>query len=657
MDSQDMRSLPPARRGMLLGGLLLLTFLLYANTIFNGFVYDDHSQIETNPYVHSFHYLGKLFGTSLLAQQGKQAPPNFYRPLSNVFYLICYKLFAESPAGYHLICVLLHCVAVWLVFLAGSRLFRDEWLGLLAAFFFALHPVHVEPVAWIDGVGDPLATVFLLLAFCLYLRLDRTEGHTRMRLIAAMNLAFAAALFTKETAVILLVLAVVFEHFYRADRGETTWFQKFSRYFPLWLIFAFYMALRVAAVGQLIPAPLHSEVTRSEAFFSALALIGQYARKLIWPVPLVAFYPFQKSTSLFEPPVLLGVGVIVVVLALFIFLWRRARLYSFTLVWMALSIAPGLNTRWMTASVFAERYLYLTTVAFSWLLAGASLWLWSRAGRRSAALRWALAGTAGILACLAAEATVARTFDWRSDRTLIVSTLRVLPDSPHTHVQYGIFRWAEGAHAEAEHEWQFALSLNPESVEAMAELGRASLEKKQYDQAAAWLQKALALKPHFTTAHVLLGQVWEAEGKTRDAESEFLRAVEIYPANAEAHAALGNLYLQAGRLEKAAEQFRAVVEVSPDLPSWRALGEIYDAENRPEDAQDAWQHVLAFERFNPQAHLSLGRIYLAKGMYPQAQKEFEACLLMDPTNKEALAGVGKISELGPGAGNHAATVR
>jgi protein O-mannosyl-transferase len=654
MASQDTRTLSSTHRGMLLGSLLLLSFALFANTLFNGFVFDDHSQIETNPYVHSFRYVGKLFGTSLLAQQGKQAPPNFYRPLSNLFYLICFQLFGDSAAGYHLICVLVHCLAVWLVFLAGSRLFRNEWLGLLAASMFALHPVHVEPVAWIDGIGDPLATVFLLAAFCLYLRLDEIDKGSRGRILAGMNLAFAAALFTKETAVIFPVLAVLFEHLYRRDRTETTWLQKFSRYSGLWLTFGFYMALRVAAVGQLAPAALHSEVTRREAFLSALALIGQYARKLLWPVPLVAFVPFQKSTSLFETSVLLGLITLLAVVALFILLWRRAHLYSFTLLWMAFSIAPGLNTRWMTASVFAERYLYLASVAFSWLLAGTALWAWDRMGRRSPVLRWALAGTTGILACLAVYATVARTFDWRSDRALIVSTLRVLPDSAHAHVQYGIFRWAEGAHGEAIHEWQLALSLNPESVEAMAELGKASFENKQYDQASAWLQKALALKPHFTTAHVLLGQVWEAEGKTADAESEYRRAVEIYPANAEAREALGSLYLKEGRLHEAEEHFQVVVGIAPDLPSWRALGKIYSAENRTGEAEDAWQHVLTFERFDPEAHLALGHIYLEKGLYPQAQREFDACLLMDPKNKEALGGVAKLSEL---AGNHAATAR
>jgi len=654
MDSQH--SIPVTRRNLLLGCLLLLCFFLYANCLFNGFVFDDHSQIELNPYVHSFRNVGKLFTTSLLAQQGKQAVPNFYRPLSNLTYLIGYSLFGESPLGYHLLCILIHCTVVWLVFCVGALLFRDDGLALLAAFFFALHPVHVEPVAWIDGMADVLATAFLLGAFWCYLRLGGRMETPRAALYVAMVLAFAAAALTKETAVVFPFLIVLFEHYYRPDRSETTWKRKLLRYAGFWVALVFYFALRVAAVGQIIPSQLHTEVSRPEAVYSALALIGQYAHKLLWPTPLIAFYPFQKSSSLLDPPVLFGIGVVIVVVALFSLLWRRARIYSFTLLWMALSIAPALNTRWMTASVFAERYLYLPSVAFSWLVAGALLWIWNRAEQRSAVPRRILAGATAVLACFAVYVIIARTFEWRSDRTLIVSTLRVLPNSSHTHVQYGKFRWAEGAHAEAEQEWQLALSLNPDSVEAMAELGRASLEKKEYSQAIEWLQKAIGLKPNFATAHVLLGQVYEAQSNAASAESEFLCALAIHPNDADAMVALGNLYLKSHRLEEAALQFRSSVVTAPLLDTWISLGRIYDQLGRTDQAADAWTHVVELERFNPEAHRALGQIHLSRGQWDAAQSEFQMCLLMNPKDPVALAGLQKVKTNSAG-GNLPAAAR
>jgi protein O-mannosyl-transferase len=649
-------TLAPQTRNRLLGILLILAFALYANCLFNGFVFDDHSQIEWNPYVHSFHYVGKLFGTSLLAQQGKQAVPNFYRPLTNATFLVGYKLFGESPLGYHLFSLLLHCAAIWLVFLVGSRLFRNDSIGFVAAFLFAIHPVHVEPIAWIDAIGDPLVTVLLLISFWFYLRLGKSEDRSQISIYAGMIVAFAASIFTKETAVIFPFLATIFEHSYRDDRSTTSLTQKLSRYAGLWLTLVLYVVARVAAVGQLIPAQLHSEVSRSEAVYSALALIGQYARKLVWPTPLIAFYPFQKSTSLFEPAVLFGIAVLVIAFVLFLLLWRHARLYSFTLLWMAFSIAPALNTRWMTASVFAERYLYLPSVAFSWLVAGGLLWIWNRAGQRSAFPRWVLAGAIALLSCLAAYASVSRAFDWRSDRALIVSTLRVLPNSPHTHVEYGIFRYSEGARAVAEHEWQLALSLNPESVEAMAQLGRASLDNKQYDQALEWLHKAIALKPNFATAHVLLGQVYQAQGNDSVAESELLHALAIHPNDVDAMLALGTFYFNHHRFEDAAVQFRGSVEIEPMLNTWVSLGKIYDQLGQTDQAFDAWTQVVEIEHFNPEAHRSLGQIYLSRGQFGAAQSEFQMCLLMNPKDPVALAGLQKIKTLSP-AGNNSTTAQ
>src|SRR5258708_32694664 len=141
------------KRSWLLGVLLLLSFLVYANAVVNGFVYDDHSQIERNPYIHSFKYIGKIFGSSLLAQQGKQAAPNFYRPIVNFSFLLCYELFGLSPYVFHLISLLLNCIVVWLVFVVSVELFSSELLALIHAAFFALHSIHREPLTMSAGVS------------------------------------------------------------------------------------------------------------------------------------------------------------------------------------------------------------------------------------------------------------------------------------------------------------------------------------------------------------------------------------------------------------------------------------------------------------------------------------------------------------------------
>ena len=633
----------PQKRNLLLGGLLLLSFLLYGNAVMNGFVYDDHSQIERNPYVHSFKHIGKIFGSSLIAQQGKQSAPNFYRPIVNLSFLLCYKLFGASPYGFHLISVLLNCVVVWLVFVVSAELFSSEWRGLIAAAVFALHPIHTEPVAWIDGVSDVYVAIFYLLAFWLFLRQgpQRFTGWTYTGMFAS----FVLALFSKETAMTLPVLATVYEHFYRSDRLATSWMQKLSRYGWFWAIQFVYLAVRAASIGRLVPARLHTDISLREMSFSALALFGQYGEKLIWPSPLIAFSVFKKSESLADPNVLLGLVVIAVVAAAFVLLWNRARIYTFALFWIFLTIAPALNARWMTATVFGERYLYLPSVAFSWLVAGAVWWgwHWRRPQAWTRGLRWALPGGSVILALFAGHEITIRNGDWKSDHALILSTLAVRPDAPYAHNDLGQIEWFQGDHAEAERQWLLALSYKPDTAEALANLGFARLEEKRYDEAIPFLQKAIQLKPLFSTPHIHLARVYAAQGKNAEAEVEFRNAIEINPMNTEAHKALGKFYLDAGRLPDAEEQFLITLEAAPDLEASGGLGTIYEREGAPDKAENAWRQVLSLEPFEAKAHLALGRIYLSKGQLADAKKELQACLLMDPANPEALEALRKVS--------------
>ncbi|HKF25108.1 MAG TPA: hypothetical protein VKB24_04005, partial [Candidatus Acidoferrum sp.] len=142
------------KRRSLVGVVLLMAFLLYGNTLLYGFVYDDHFQIEGNPYVHSFRYVGQIFTTTVWSFQGTEGQTNYYRPLMTFGYLLCDRVFQSSPIGFHLLNLLLNCVVVYLVFALSAALFRDESVALAAAAIFALHPVHTEVVAWIAAVTE-----------------------------------------------------------------------------------------------------------------------------------------------------------------------------------------------------------------------------------------------------------------------------------------------------------------------------------------------------------------------------------------------------------------------------------------------------------------------------------------------------------------------
>src|ERR1039458_5753626 len=349
--------------------LLLLAILPYINTLQNGFVYDDNNEVLTNPYIRGFAHVGDIFSTRILAHLGARGATNYYRPISIFGFLICYKLFGLLPYGFHLANLFLHAIMVCMVFGLSKQLFGDQRLAFVAAAIFALHPIHTESVAWVSGVTDLDLAVFYLAAFWLFLSSARPQGKRSEWMHLGMVVSFILALLSKEQAITLPLLATLFEHFYREDRASTSLKQKVARYGSLWLLVPVYVLFRIRFFGAFAPVQLTRNVSWYEAVLSGPPLVLKYLWKMIWPVHLIAYYPFHKSVSPFDPSVLGGVVALSICALVFVALWKRHHLISFGLIWFFLNIAPVLNSRWLGPNVFTERYLYLPSVGFCWVAA------------------------------------------------------------------------------------------------------------------------------------------------------------------------------------------------------------------------------------------------------------------------------------------------
>ncbi len=134
--------------------LFLLAVACYANTLMNGFVYDDDQQILLNPYIKSWHYLPQIFTTTVWSFVGAAGATNYYRPMMTFTFLVLWQTFGDLPFGYHLFNIVLNALVVLAVYYAGRELFRDRSIAAIAAFLFAVHPIHTETVCWIAAVPD-----------------------------------------------------------------------------------------------------------------------------------------------------------------------------------------------------------------------------------------------------------------------------------------------------------------------------------------------------------------------------------------------------------------------------------------------------------------------------------------------------------------------
>src|SRR5262245_48840097 len=159
--------------------VLVATALVYVSCLRYEFTYDDNSQIVLNPAITSTTHITEYFTKHVWETVDSTAPAQYYRPVFLLWLLLNYKLFALSPAGWHATNLVVHLLATWLVFVLARRLTSDQLVATIAAFLFGVHPAHVESVAWVSGVTDPLMTVFFVGAILLYLGVGSANKVTR----------------------------------------------------------------------------------------------------------------------------------------------------------------------------------------------------------------------------------------------------------------------------------------------------------------------------------------------------------------------------------------------------------------------------------------------------------------------------------------------
>jgi tetratricopeptide (TPR) repeat protein len=635
-------SRPERARALLITALVACATLPYLNILFNGFVYDDDNQVLKNPYVRSFRFLKEIFTTNVWSFGGVRAVTNYYRPMMTLGYLACYKLFGMRAYGFHLVSLLLHLLVVCLVFVLTEHLTGDRVWAFVAGALFALHPIHTESVAWIAAVTDLELTFFYLLTFGFYLAVAKPGGGRSARMLAAMVVAFILALLSKEQAMTLPPLATVYEHFYREDRCETSASQKLSRYGVLWLVGVAYVLFRMHFFGALAPTENLPHLTPQGIVLSAVALVGQYVEKLLWPVRLCAFYVFHPSTSPFDLGVLAGLLVLLTFAALFLVCWRsrerNVRFVSFAILWFFATLAPVLNAHWLARNVFTERYLYLPSVGVAWLVGWGASKLWSRAAPRPAERRaLVLAGFA--LGGLFAARIVIRNRDWSDDIVLYNQTLDLSPDATVILNNLGTVYWHRSLSDKAESVWQKALTLDPNNASTLNNLGLVAGRKKQYPEAAQFFQRALKLRPDESDPHRNLGTMYRLMGMPGPAERELRMALALSPLDFNALNELGRLLLEEGRVDEAEDQFRASVRNEPNVLAYDFLGEIDIRRRAVGEAERNFRAALSLDESDSNAHFGLGYLYKAAGRNAEALSEYQAGLVKHPTDPQALAAV------------------
>ncbi len=581
--------------------LCLATVTVYWQTSQHGFVaYDDDQYVYENPRVEA----------GLTASGLAWAWTTFFyanwHPLTWMSLMLDHELFGGNAGAFHLVNVALHMAGTVLLFLALAGMTRQPWRSAVVAGIFALHPLHVESVAWISERKDVLSTALAMLALLLYVPYTRRPGTLRYLWVA---LVFALSLTAKPMLVTFPFILLLVD-FWPLQRIR--WPLSWSALKPLLLEKVPLLAMAaVSSVLTFIAQHSYGAVVALGSFplparlANASIAYATYLVKTFWPFDLAVLYPG-------EPPgtgtALIAAAVLLAVTAAAFATIRRRPYFVVGWLWYLGTLVPVIGLVQVGVQSTADRYTYLPLVGLSIAL----VWGLADAVASRPVLRQGAAALAGAsLALLAIEAHAQAAY-WRDSRTLFEHTVEVTKGNYIILNNLGVTLAADGRHDEAMADYRQAISINAGYAEARANLGHELLRTGKLDEAYDMLVEALRLKPDAAEAQGDLGVLLAARGNFQEGRQHLQESLRLAPANAEMQSDLCYVLQRLGQFDDALVHCAEALRLRPGLVDGHfnratALAE----EGKNSEAEAEFSRVLAIDPNHADARAALERLRAA----------------------------------------------
>ena len=530
--------------------IILLGFVVYSNSLHGKFIWDDYCYIKNNIYITNFSYLPKLFVTG--AGAGSDIPSFFYRPLQIFTYMLDYTLWGFNVFGYHLINTILHIIVSLCIYWMLATIFEEQSLAFLASLLFLAHPVHVEAVASMSGRADPLSAVFMLISIVLYLKQPRSQNK---KLCFLSLLSFALALLSKESALIMPLLLLLYHYAFKSKINRSL----FLSFLGINLI---YIILRVLILQKLLITSLLPYTPSAAVFISRIpaffAAVTGYLRILIFPMNLHVDYGAGKF-NFTDYKIILGAAITISLIAYALMKKEKDKLLFFSVFWFYLALLPTANIYKINESFMKEHWLYIPSIGFFLILAKALSSLYRNKSLRTQAVVF----TATIVLCYS-SLTIRQNIYWSDPFIFMKKSLQY----SNNYIFYNeLGRECEntGKYEEAIAFYKEAIALNPKKYYLYCNLGRSYKTLGMYKESIAAFQKASEINTKNKLIYYELGDSYDKVGQKQEAIKAYLHAVEIDHNYLEAYNNLGALYADAGEIDKAIQIWNRIIAIKPDF--------------------------------------------------------------------------------------------
>jgi tetratricopeptide (TPR) repeat protein len=635
--------------------LVAVTVAAYWQVAHNGFInLDDWAYIVANPHVNtglSWDNVKWAFTTDYAGN---------WHPLTWISHMLDVQLFGLDPAGHHLANLAFHIANTLLLFWFLMRTTARFWASVFVAGLFALHPLHVESVAWASERKDTLSTFFWMATMLMYVSYARKPGIFRYLCVAVL---LALGLMAKQMLVTLPFVLLFLDYWPLERFSVERWRLRSVTGLSMARIIIEKVPLIALSAGASVVTILVQSIAPTQMvpfiirLLNAIISYGRYLWKMVWPVDLsVLYYFFHTPTVMHAAPVLL---FLLAATAAAVVIGRRHRYVIVGWLWYTATLVPVIGLVHVGYQSHADRYTYIPLTGIFIIIAYGLDEI--AAARPSLRRHFVVAGTVILAACaIAARQTVGY---WKDDRTLFGRAISTMPENALARLIFARSLNNQGDYDEANSQLLISLAIRP-TFDTLYLLGKVARCQGLPDQALDYFKRAIDAGPQTSTVFVDSGEVLLELRRYAEAAQYYKEAVQLDPTSAELHALLGMALGQAGQLEEgmnecreairlksdcapayriiaailakkgdysgAAEQYSKSLVIEQDFSAWNNLGDAQENLGELDAAKESYRKAIAMDSASAVAHYNLGSVLNKLDRRDEAIAEAAKAMDIDP---------------------------
>ncbi|MFC1857522.1 tetratricopeptide repeat protein [Thermodesulfobacteriota bacterium] len=544
--------------------LAVLTLAVYGQVgDFSWTNLEDPLNITENPYVQGPVTIEKI----VWAFTDGTWVTNYWAPLLWLSFLADYQIYGLNPGGYHLTNVILHIANALLLFIIFKRATGALWRSAFVAALFAIHPLHVESVAWITERKDVLSSLFWMLTMASYVWYAERLGVLRYLMTCFF---FILGLMAKPMLVTLPFVLLLLDywplgrlHIGQTGGGFHSTGHASSILSLIWEKIPFFVIMLVLSVATFVTqnregvvAPL-SSIPMMVRFENVLVSYALYIQKMFWPHPLAVLYPHPGSLPLWQtvPAFLFLFGISILAISAI----RKHPWFTFGWAWYLGTLVPVIGWVVIGPHAMADRYTYIPLIGLFIVISWGS-WELTEKWRFQKII---LATAMPIILVILLSVTWMQLRNWVNSAVLFDHTLKVTSGNYVIHNNMGVTLAEMGKTADAIGHYTEALRINPGYAEASNNLGEALLVQGDIERAADHFLMALRVDPDLKEAHYNMGITMSVRGNLDKAVQHYLAALKIDPEYVQAHNNIGVVFIRQGMRQEAINHFREALRINP----------------------------------------------------------------------------------------------